>query len=233
MPGRPAVARSHRCGGKECQKCRTSPGAPAIPRTGDQGMLAEGVLPTGFGWGGVGVNMFNWNPKSPSLFTLLSPPFAWRMKIKRGFMRSKSNRAGKRENPAWIHMYGKHQENLSVHPGGEASPPHPAPVATPPVVLIRYILLIFPAVFTAAYNPASSLISSRSSRTRLEPVRFLRMARWKGGITSPRWTPSSSPSPGPRAGFYYQAIDKPGVRWAGTCHGAGRALLQPPRPIAW
>lgn len=34
--------------------------------------------------------------------------------------------------------------------------------------------------------------------------------------------PSSSPDPGPRAGFYYQVIDKPGVRWAGL------ALLQPP-----
>lgn len=107
---------------------------------------------------------------------------------------------------------------------GRCPPPR---VATPQVMPIRYILLIFPAVFTAAYNPGSTLTSSRSSRMRLEPVRFLRMAGWKSGIASSPAThtrplPGSSPDPAPRAGFYYQVIDKPGVR------GAGRAPLQPP-----
>jgi len=56
-------------------------------------------------------------------------------------------------------------------------------------------------------------------------VRFLGMGGWKGGIASPT---GPQPDLGPRAGFYYRVIDKPGARRAGTCCGMGLAWLQPP-----
>jgi len=73
---------------------------PAAPRPcralGTRGMLTQGLLPLAFGWGGVSI--FNWNPNSPSLFTLLASPFARegsKDENKKGFHESEVKRGWK------------------------------------------------------------------------------------------------------------------------------------------
>lgn len=105
-------------------------------------------------------------------------------------MRAKSKQGRKERKSSLNTQYWRHEENLSVHPGGQAFPL----LAAVPVLLIRYILLIYPTVFTAAYSPGSSLTSSRMRR---EPVGFLGMAGWKAGSPPLHQTLSSLPGLGP------------------------------------
>lgn len=97
----------------------------------------------------------------------------------------------------------------------------PCLLAAPPVVLIRNILLIYPAAFTAACHPGSSRTSSRSSRMRREPVRFLRVAGWKGGIIAPH------PTQDPELGFITSYWGSKGVGGALGLEVIPRVRSQP------